>query len=166
MKKLYTHAEDLKWETYGENKGLLSAWNATANRTTQLCHHRTSILQGQKKTSQQTKTVLSWHGCYERNKRELKLGILGSALDKEFQGGPFWAGGNWESKGWEDMPMIRPVGRIFQRDVEASGSGCGFCGWGVETPEWVMPRELGLGDVRGEMDREVDRNPSQVLGPQ
>lgn len=29
-----------------------------------------------------------------------------------------------------------------------------------------MPRELGLGDVRGEMEWEVDRNPSQVLGPQ
>ena len=29
-----------------------------------------------------------------------------------------------------------------------------------------MPRELGLGDLRGEMEWEADRNPSQVLWPQ
>lgn len=44
--------------------------------------------------------------------------------------------------------------------VEASASGCGFCAGGVETPDWVKPRELGLGDVRVEMEREVDKNPS------
>lgn len=44
--------------------------------------------------------------------------------------------------------------------VEASASGCGFCVWGVKTPDWVKPRELGLGDVRVEMEREVDKNPS------
>ena len=34
------------------------------------------------------KTVISWDGCHERNKHELKLRMLGSALDKECQGGP------------------------------------------------------------------------------
>lgn len=116
---------------------------------------------GQKKTSQQTKTVLSWDGCYERNKRELKLGILGSALDKSSKGGPFWAGGNWEVKD-EKICLWLDQWEEHSRDVETQDRDVVFV-VGSWNSEWVMPRELGLGDVRGEMDREVDREP--IAGP-
>lgn len=60
------------------------------------------------------------------------MGILGSALDKGSREGLSEQVAIERVKDEEDMPMIRPVGRTFQRSLRLQDRDV-VCGWGVET---------------------------------